>query len=77
MLRKLNKLNDYPVQIRDPDNQDVIIHDPIRIMKKLTLYWANLGNATNQNNQPLSERIKKLHTECPDLDALPSIILDE
>ena len=76
MLRKLNKANDYPIRIRDPEDPDVIIDDPIEIKKKLTKYWSSLGHTNKVVTDEQTDRLQKLETSAPQPDALKSITFD-
>lgn len=77
MLKRLNSSNDYPLKIRDPDNTDVIIDDPILIKKKLTQYWSQLGNAntTNTDNEA-DKKLEDLETKPPSPNSLCTVKID-
>ena len=77
MLKKLNSSNDYPLRIRDPDNPDMIIDDPVIIKKKLTSYWAKLGSNDQSGNEALLEDITSLETKAPSPDSLSSVTIDQ
>lgn len=76
-LRRLNKSNDYPIQIRDPENPDTVISDPSDIKKTLTSYWTNLSKAPFKDNADISDNLDKFQHERPDSKALQSIEIDE
>ena len=61
MLRKLNKNSDYPLRIRDPDDPNIIIDDPVKIKETLTKYWSSLGNGS-ESEKDESERVNNLKT---------------
>ena len=75
-LKRLNKSNDYPLKIRDPDNPDVLIDDPLIIKKKLTSYWSKLGNSDNHDAASTIEKLEKLQCYGPQPDSLQSISID-
>jgi hypothetical protein len=77
ILRRLNKSNDYPIQIWDPANPDTAISDPSDIKKTLTSYWSYLGKAPDRDNNDILGKIEKLTTKKTDPKALQSILINE
>ncbi len=76
-LRKLNKSNGYPIRIRDPENNNIIIDDPKIISKKLTTYWAGLGNSSKEPMPHLEAHIDQLLTKSPTPNSLQNIDINE
>jgi exonuclease III len=77
MLRKLNHSSAYPLRIRDPDNHDNIIDDPIEIKKKLSTYWSSLGTNNSNAKPDLSAKVHQLEFTAPTPDSLHSVTIDE
>jgi len=75
MLRKLNKSNDYPIRIRDPDDPSVTIDDPVIIKDKLTKYWSNLGDTNKTNNEDLGLKVDQLENASATPESFHSISL--
>jgi hypothetical protein len=57
MLKRMNKASNYPLRIRDPEDHNIIIDDPVIIKRKLTEYWANLGNSKESVDTMLPDRL--------------------
>jgi hypothetical protein len=77
MLRKLNKSSDYPMRIRDPDDPNIIVDDPVIIKDKLTKYWSTLGNSNKVVNDGLVKRLGDLENAAPSSESLHSIKFDD
>lgn len=77
MLKKLNKSNEYPLRIRDPDDPNIIIDDPIKIKEILTNYWSNIGRSENVTQSDMKDRLALLQTSAPDPGAFTTVIFNE
>ena len=76
MLRKLNNSNDYPIRIRDPEDHNKVIDDPVVIKEKLTKYWSTLGGTQSKINEEQKERIKELESASPEADSFNCVIFN-
>lgn len=68
-LSKFNETSKYPLRIRHPEDQDLVIDDPLVIKKTLTSYWSGLGS-DNSPDGTIKDKLSKLETQCPLPDSL-------
>ena len=73
-LKSMNKRNNTPLQLKDPDDPSKIISDPKEIKKILTSYWKNLSQKPITNNETLTDTIESyLHDQHDDTDMFNNI----
>ena len=76
-LKRSNTKNNYPLQIRDPDNNEVIITDPLIIKKKLGVYWSKLGDGNDTRRIDHHNTLKELENKSGDETALKTFTFEK
>ena len=76
-LKRINKANYYPIKIRDPDNPERIIDDPVEMRKVLTSYWRNLSSQPTNPDTNLKDTVDRLQNTSPQPGSLHAIILND
>ena len=77
MLKRLNKNNDYPHRMRDPEDSSTVIDDLLKIRDALTKYWANLGNSNTNAKKDQMDKITEIENQPPNPTSFHFINIDD